>query len=235
MSNMNKERKFEIQISPPKSLANLEGTAPAQIIAAREINLAIEKSFDLQNFLEELNERFFEGKGEIKPFGENSRLIFHSPKVSNKTESSAVSKFKKYFSAEYESKSLSGGLSLFVKRGPKTMGFFKKLDSKGYEELPESLYLSVWHSVETESKEVNLSVYAGLDFTTTFSDFKSREVYLRYIDYGRSLKFPLDPLPRVDLIGKQLVQNTFEVMKELEAQGFISLKEEDQKDENSDR
>jgi hypothetical protein len=226
---MTKERKYEIQISQDKkydleisktALANLDLNPSSQIIVAREINSAINEGFEIQNFLEALNERFFEGKGKIEPFSEYSDIVFYAPEKEKGEDEDASSRFKRYFSTKYETNSVCATTSLKIEDHDLMSKF------KG-DRTPEYLEIKVHQDIDVVSKRIFLNVDAILDFSKSWNGFQDAEVYLRQMGYGRIIGFSLNSLPSGETMGKQLMQNTLEILEELGAQGFISAKEEE--------
>lgn len=213
IGEIGQDKKFELQLSKT-SLVDLDLNPAVQIATAQEINSAVYGGFEIQRFLETLNERLFKNKGTIEPFKQHADLIVDVPNKKDEEESSS-SRFTRLFVARYESEKVQAKTRLMVDDW-EILKMFKG------EKKPKSFDICIYHDVDINNKSLSLNIASFLYFK-----YEDAKVYLNRMSNGRIINFSLNSIPSNEDIGKQLMKNTLEVLQELGAQGIDLEKEKE--------
>jgi len=195
------------------SLAMLSKDPASQIKTATRINAEIYKSFEIERFLNELNEKLLGGKGEVRPLSHYSTIY---PDV-GETQDHKSSRFKRMFSTRYRVSGVNSGSELYVEK------------EEGVEKLKEGKYfrglgIRIYQTIDVQNKELAIFVLGKLYFKcqrSSFGDFDVSPAFLSMMSQGRFLKFSFDSVPPGEILARTLFENAAEILKGLGAHNFI--------------
>lgn len=200
-------------------------TAPDfQIDTAARINSEVCELLKIEDFLNELNEKLFKRKGEVKPLSHRSQI---RPRI-DELEGEASSRFRRIFSAEFDASSVSSGSELYV---PSSV-FIKDWFKSGQE--LEALGIKIYQVVDIDEENFEIFVLGKLYFKVkrrSDGTFEGKQSMLSMMSQGKFLKFSFDSLPSGEAVNENLLHCTEEILRDLEALGYFSLSDDEEKEE----
>lgn len=222
---MTKERTYELTVIET-FLPELDSKPSVKVEAVRKIDAEAHQVFEIDRLLNELNQRFFENKGEIRPFWQTVDIATED----SESEKDRSSRFKRLFSMQYHPESAQGGARLYIKREK------LKKQRKGEADDFVGLEISIYHNLGIENRRFSLNVAGWLYFyKKRYADgWDGAPIFLRRMSQGRTLSFSLDSIPPGEKIATALMQNTIEILEGFEAKGYISLQEKEEEEKENE-
>lgn len=223
------ERELVLYKGVEQSLASLDQGPKPIIQAVLRLNSEVYGHFQIEEFLNMLNQKLFEGKGEVGPW--NSYSI--RPNIQEEQ-----SRFARLFSARADLSSASSGLTLSVKKDHLNM----KKDNQSF----DTLQISIFQSMDIEGKVYIFYICGCLIWSPKVlrkdstgekrrdsnGNWDSKPVFLKNIYEGRMLSFYLHSVPPIEEISQVLFQQVNEILEELAVKGFIpSLNQNETEDQ----
>lgn len=217
---MSKERKYEL-VKIDTSLAQLDSVPNKQLLAARVIDNEAHKVFEVEKFLEELNQKLFGGVGKVSPLYQTAEVIVETEKQAADKENNKTLRFKKFFSTRYKPRSLQGGARLDVDSDNIKISYEEKRKIN-------KVTITIYRDINIDKKTFSITVAGGV-----IPSYKTKTVRLGKIGQGRGITLDLKNLPSGEEIANQVMSNALEILEGFEEKGYISIpKEESAEEEN---
>lgn len=192
-----------------RSLAAFSSNPVAQVEIARKINSRVYEVFEIDRLLSELNNRLFEGKGEIRPVNQAASI---KPEVNQDQDSGQQSRFKKLFTLGYQTEETSLGAELYIKR-----------DSLKSSE-PEGVGIKVYQVVNIEEEYLSIHVLGKLYFSGRRSSdgrWNDSPTFLSMQSQGKFFGFSLHSIPPAEEVKRAFWENTTQILRDLSDNNFI--------------
>ncbi|MFH1792615.1 MAG: hypothetical protein ABH819_03135 [Patescibacteria group bacterium] len=210
-----------------RSLATLADSPVVQVEVAKQVNSKLNEVFEVERFLNELNIRLFEGKGEVIPVYQQTNV---KPEVGQNQDIKQQSRFKKLFTLDYqpEKSALSSELRIKKQFLPNEL----KVDHL------ESVGIKVYQEVYIQEEVVYSHILGKLYFYTPRSSggrWNNSPTSLKMQSQGRALSFSLRAIPPADEVKVAFWKNIREILSDLTDGNFIPPLEADDSNITADR
>lgn len=205
------DRGLVLYKSVEQSLAKPDQGPKSKIQAVVRLNSEVYSHFQIEEFLNKLNEKLFGGKGEVEP-------LSHSYSVSPSTQKDGQSRFDKLFSVTVDLNFVGSTSRLWVQ----SENLKIEKDKKSF----DVLIIRIGQSMGIEKESYIFQTSGILVWKTPKNRAEgwgdsNKLVHLSSVSEGRLFSFHLNSVPPMEQISQALLQQVNEVLRELAAQGLI--------------
>jgi hypothetical protein len=196
-----------------KALLKAQRSPNSMIEAISQINSEVYSFLQIEEFLKNLNEKIFEGKGEIKPLKHWYDLILE-------LEQDSRSRFIKLFSTKSQLSCVSSRAELLI--GADTLRNIKKEYSPFVSF--NNLSIGVGQILDFEDQQYCFYVSGCLHFQRPREqdgNWWKKTARPVEIKNGRLLEFPLKSIPPAEEVSRILLEDINEILEEMWEQNLI--------------